>query len=71
MVILSWDYNWQIYCAIIMIMGYGIIAVPTGIVSAEMAQKEEDLIQIHNHVQTALNLHTKTMLSFAIAVVIF
>ena len=29
----------RLIAAIIMIMGYGIIAVPTGIVSAEMAQK--------------------------------
>ena len=51
--------------SIIMIMGYGIIAVPTGIVSAEMAQKRGDPTQILNLVQVALNPHIKIMQSFA------
>lgn len=42
----------QFISAIIMIMGYGIIAVPTGIISAEYAQKTKD---IHTNTQRCIN----------------
>ena len=57
----------RLIAAIIMIMGYGIIAVPTGIVSAEMAQKRRRPDTKHNHVQIVLNHLTKTMINSAIA----
>ena len=49
----------QFIAAIIMIMGYGIIAVPTGIVSAEYASKtthtEDDPEYIHGNTQSCQN----------------
>ena len=47
----------QTLASIIMIMGYGIIAVPTGIVSAEMAKasrKEKDKIRICNSCKSTI-----------------
>ncbi|MEP2935084.1 MAG: ion transporter [Gilvibacter sp.] len=45
----------QFISAIIMIMGYGIIAVPTGIISAEYAQSHKDI-----HVNTQRCIHCGT-----------
>ena len=57
----------QFIATIIMIMGYGIIAVPTGIVSAEMAKtssptssaKGEDVIKIPTNTQACYNCGAK------------
>ena len=43
----------QFIASLIMILGYGIIAVPTGIVSSEMTKKEEELIP--NNTQVCSN----------------
>ena len=43
----------QFIASLIMILGYGIIAIPTGIVSSEMTKKEEKLIP--NNTQTCSN----------------
>lgn len=48
----------QFIAAILMIMGYGIIAVPTGIVSAEYAIDKEDTI--HTNTQVCSNCNEKT-----------
>ena len=43
----------QFIAMIIMVLGYGIIAVPTGIVSAEMAKKEPGALPEHKlHINT-------------------
>tara|TARA_R110002020_G_scaffold274311_12_gene489454 strand:+ start:87 stop:944 length:858 start_codon:yes stop_codon:yes gene_type:complete len=56
----------QFIATVIMIMGYGIIAVPTGIVSAEMAKtnttspkKEDDMVQVHTNTQACYNCGAK------------
>jgi len=55
----------QFIAAIIMIMGYGIIAVPTGIVSAEYAKSEKDKVTIdgedyvHMNTQSCRNCATR------------
>jgi voltage-gated potassium channel len=36
----------QFFSAIVMILGYGIIAVPTGIVSVELARAERDIVRL-------------------------
>lgn len=45
----------QLLAAIIMIMGYGIIAVPTGIVSAEYVNKGDQENQVHVNTQACRN----------------
>ena len=45
----------QFIAAMIMIMGYGIIAVPTGIVSAEYAQTKDDYVHINTQVCSNCN----------------
>ncbi|GAA3516173.1 ion transporter [Aquimarina addita] len=47
----------QLLAAIIMIMGYGIIAVPTGIVSAEYAASQKAAI-VHINSQVCTNCHS-------------
>ncbi|MFT6687838.1 MAG: voltage-gated potassium channel [Saprospiraceae bacterium] len=47
----------QFIAAILMIMGYGIIAVPTGIVSAEYAMDKEDTV--HTNTQVCSNCNEK------------
>jgi voltage-gated potassium channel len=37
----------QFIASLIMILGYGIIAIPTGIVSAEMTKADNDIVQIN------------------------
>jgi voltage-gated potassium channel len=54
----------QFIASFVMILGYGIIAVPTGIVTAK-SQRTHDKVSIKNHVRNAVPKIIPTMLAFA------